>query len=439
MWCLRFFWRRLRLIRKLNTPSNILTNPDFSGFVVLVCPSRSYRVSQYIKAAAKLNYRLIIVSDSKHSLVSAIANGIIVDFKHLNSAFETVKQAISALSILAVLSTDDLCAPLSSKIACYLNLPHNDLKAAQLTYRKDLARHALKKAQCNTPDFQIISCDEITKVKNKLSFPVVIKPLMLSGSRGVMRVNDPIEFVKKCDRLFNIINDEQYSDYEQQHILIERYLDGFEIAIDGFIDHGKFQLLALFDKPEPLNGPYFEESYYITPSQHSTSVQHAIIEEVTRCCQAYGLNFGSIHAEARITKEGVFLIEMASRTIGGQCAQLLEYSLGVKLEELVLKLLCKEQVVFERNHQYPGVLMIPIKKKGLLKRVEGLLAANKVSNIQDIGIHIQPGYELVPLPEGSSYLGFIFALSDSFEETHRSLKTAYNELTFITQENWIIE
>lgn len=433
-WCLRLALQQ-HAINKLSK----LTNPDFSGFVVLVCPSRSYRVSQYIKAAKKLNYHLIIISDSKHSLVSAIADGIVVDFKHLEQSFNTVKDAIGALSIRAVLSTDDICAPLSSKIAAYLKLPHNDLKAAQLTFRKDLARQALKKADCNVPSFHIISANDIQKIQSQLSYPVVIKPLMLSASRGVMRVNHKNDFKNKCLRLFNIIKDKQYSLYEQQHILIERYLDGFEIALDGFIDHDQFQLMALFDKPEPLNGPYFEESYYITPSRHPEHIQQAIIDEVIRGCQAYGLTFGPIHAEARITNEGVFLIEMAARTIGGQCAQLLEYSLGIKLEELVLKLLCKETVEFERNKRYPGVLMIPINNKGLLKRVEGLLAAQQVKNIKDIEIHIQPGYELVPLPEGSSYLGFIFASSDSFEETYHALKKAHNKLKFITQETWVIE
>ncbi len=379
------------------------------------------------------------MSDSKHSLVPAIANGIIVNFKQLNAAFITVSQAISTLNVSAVLSTDDLCAPLSSKIAEHLKLPHNQLKAAQLTYRKDLARKALALHGCNAPDFNILSRSEISAVKDQLSYPLIIKPLMLSGSKGVMRVNQASDFETKCNRLFSIIIDDTYSEYEQHHILVESYLDGYEIAIDGFIDHDKFQLLALFDKPEPLEGPYFEESYYITPSQHPEAIQHAIIEEVTRCCQAYGLSFGPIHAEARITKDGVFLIEMASRTIGGQCAQLLEYSLGIKLEELILRLLCKEVVTFESNKHYPGVLMIPITNKGILKRVEGLLAANKVRHIKDIEIHIQPGYELVPLPEGNSYLGFIFALSDSFEETHLALKTAYEQLKFITQEVWVIE
>lgn len=280
-------------------------------------------------------------------------------------------------------------------------------------------------------------CD-INKIKHHLQYPVIIKPLMLSGSRGVMRIDNAEKFEAKCLRLAHIIKDNRYTDYEQKHILIEQYLDGIEIAIDGFINQDNFQLLALFDKPEPLNGPYFEESYYITPSQLPNTTQQEIIDEITRCCQAYGLTFGPIHAEARVTKNGVFLIEMASRTIGGQCAQLLEYSLGIKLEELVLKLLCNEKVDLQTNHQYPGVLMIPIPEKGILKRVEGLLEANKVEYIEDIEIHIQPGYELIPLPEGSSYLGFIFALSDTYDDTFNALKSAHKKLKFITQQSWSI-
>ncbi len=406
----------------------------------MVCPARSYRISQYIKAANKLNYRLVIVSDSKHSLVSALANGIIVDFKYLDLAFELVKKAIHSLPVQAVFSTDDIGAPLSSKIAAFLQLPHNDLKAAQLTYRKDLARKALKKAHCNTPDFQVISINDPDSIKQTLNYPVVIKPLMLSASKGVMRANNSDDFKEKCLHLFQILkNEQQYSLYERQHILVESYLDGFEVAIDGFIHHDKFQLLALFDKPEPLNGPYFEESYYITPSQHPKAIQKAIINEVIRCCQAYGLSFGAIHAEVRVTKDGIFLIEMASRTIGGQCAQLLEYSLGVKLEELILTLLCQKPIKIKHSALYSGVLMIPITQKGILKRVEGLLEANKIPNIVDIEIHIQPGYELIPLPEGSSYLGFIFASSDDFNKTYQSLKQAHRKLVFVTQKTWAIE
>lgn len=413
-------------------------NPDHSGFIVLVAPSRSYRVRQYIDAAQKLNFRLIIISDSKHSLVSAIASGITINFQNLDEAYQTVIEGIKHLTVKGVISTDDLCAPLSSRIAAHFNLPHNDLNTALLTYRKDLARKALKQHHCNVPDFSVIHKSE-SVFPQQIEYPVVLKPLMLSGSRGVIRANNSIEFAAAYKRIFNIIDDPAYSDYERSHILVEQYLEGFEVALDAFIDGDEFTVLAIFEKPEPLTGPYFEESYYITPTQHSKKTQQAIIKEIKRCCQAYGLKFGAIHAEARITPQGVYTIEIASRTIGGQCSKLLEYSLGLPLEEIILKLASKQTIEPQQNHLFPGVLMIPIQQAGLLKRVEGLLAANQVTHIKDIEIHIQPGYELIPLPEGQSYLGFIFAVSDTFDTTFEALKKAFEQLKFITQKTWNIK
>lgn len=436
MW-LSGWWLRLSLSQHLSS-TNKTINPDTSGFIVLVAPSRSYRVRQYIDAAHKLNFQLVIISDSKHSLVSAIANGITISFQNIEKAFKTVIREIKDLTIKGVISTDDLCAPLSSRIAAYFNLPHNDDKAAQLTYRKDLARITLEQQGCNVPNFAIID-KQNPKFPTQLTFPVVLKPLMLSGSRGVIRANNLKDYESAYQTIFNIIDDPAYSDYERNHILIEQYLEGFEVALDAFIDGDNFKVLAIFEKPEPLTGPYFEESYYITPSQHADSIQQNIINEIKRCCKAYGLRFGAIHAEARITAEGVFTIEIASRTIGGQCSQLLEYSLGLPLEEIILQLINKQAIKPQQNHLFPGVLMIPIQKAGLLKRVEGLLAANQIKYVKDIEIHIQPGYELIPLPEGQSYLGFIFAVSDSFETTFSALKSAFEQLKFVTQKTWHIK
>ena len=262
---------------------------------------------------------------------------------------------------------------------------------------------------------------------------------MLSGSRGVIRANSTKEFVTAADKIKNILSKEQCDDYEGSHFLIEQFLHGEEIAIDGFVQNGQFISLSLFDKPEPLNGPYFEESYYITPSRHSIEVQQAIINEVQKCCIAYGLTHGPVHAEARITDQGIVLIEMASRTIGGQCAQLIEYALGIKLEEVIIRLMCFEKLKFDIKQKHAGVLMIPIKKRGILKRVEGLLEAQKVNHISNIEIHIQPGYELIPLPEGASYLGFIFASADSFADTFNALRNCHEKLKFITSESWSLE
>lgn len=328
---------------------------------------------------------------------------------------------------------------LASKIADTLDLPHNHPRASQLTCRKDLARQKLKQAGCNVPQFHICHFDDIQTQSERINYPVVLKPVMLSGSRGVIRANNPAEFLSATNIIRIILSKEQQQGFEYQHFLIEQYLEGEEIAIDGFVQNGEFITLALFDKPEPLNGPYFEESFYITPSRHPSEVQQAIIDEISKCCRAYGLTHGPVHAEARITRQGVVLIEMASRTIGGQCAQMIEYVLGVKLEELIIQLMCFDHVDLSARSVHAGVLMIPIRQRGILKRVEGLLQAQQVAHITSIEIHIQPGYELKPLPEGSSYLGFIFATAKSYEDTLNALRTAHSHLKFITTESWTLE
>lgn len=407
--------------------------------MLLIAPSRSYRVASYIKAADKLDYKLLIVSDSKHSLIPTISSGITIDFSQPEKALDIILLATTGKNIVAVLATDDLVVTLASQIAQSLDLPHNDPKSSQLTYRKDLARLQLKQQGCNVPEFNIFDFNEADTQSKNINYPVVLKPLMLSGSRGVIRANNPEEFLKASVIIQNILSKEYKNSFEYNHFLVEEFLDGKEIAIDGFVQNGKFITMALFDKPDPLNGPYFEESYYVTPSNHPEETQQQIINEVSKCCKAYGLTHGPIHAEARITKHGIVLIEMASRTIGGQCAQMIENVLGVRLEELIIRLICFEQTEIHQLAKYAGVLMIPIKQKGILKRVEGLLQAQQVEHITNIEIHIQPGYELKPLPEGASYLGFIFASAKTYEATLAALRTANDHLKFITTMSWSLE
>jgi biotin carboxylase len=420
----------------LVTPIN--PEPD-SGFILLIAPARSYRVASYINAAGQLGHRLLIVSDSKHSLVSSIASGITVDFTRLAESLDIILDAIHGKRILAVLATDDLVVTLSSRVAQALGLPHNDIEATRLTYRKDLARERLKQQACNVPEFRVCNFADVTRSAAEITYPVVLKPLMLSGSRGVIRADDAEQFIAAAQQIEAIVARDPGDDYEKSHFLVEAFLPGAEIAIDGFVQNGKLLMLALFDKPEPLNGPCFEESFYITPSRLPELTQQAIITQVEKCCQAYGLTHGPIHAEARITDAGVFLIEMASRTIGGQCAQLIEYVLGRKLEEVIIQLMSFEKIEWSRSADYAGVLMIPIPRRGMLKRVEGLLQAQQVEYITNVEIHIQPGYELIPLPEGSSYLGFIFARAPSFDNAWQALQQAHARLHFVTAPSWTLE
>ncbi len=412
-----------------------MTNPDSSsGFVLLIAPALSYRVSSYINAVQNLNYQLLVVSNSKHSLISQIASGITVDFAHPESAIQTILNAVKDINIRTVISTDDSVTTIASHIAISLGLPHNDTQSSLLTYRKDLAREQLKLKGCNVPVFKVCSFIEVETVAQTLSYPVVLKPLMLSGSRGVIRANGITEFTQAAKTIQQILLYENGTDFEKTHFLVESFLAGKEIAFDGFVKNGHLIPLAMFDKPEPLNGPYFEESYYITPSNHSPDIQKQIISEIEKCCHAYGLIHGPIHAEVRITESGPYLIEMASRTIGGQCAQTIEYVLGTRLEEIIIKLACEPAVKIKRSDLYAGVLMIPIQQTGLLKRVEGMTKAQQVKYVTSVEIHIQPGYELIPLPRGSSYLGFIFAQAPNFDATYNALKQAYQALKFITTE-----
>lgn len=431
-------WRRLRIAHiSAKLQDKKLTKPGQEpGFVVLIAPSGSYRIAPYLNAALALGIKLIVVSNSKHSLIPEVAKGITVDFSDIPQARAIILSAIEQLDIICVLATDDSCVDLSNQIARHLNLPHNPATATRLTHRKDLARQALKRAACNTPKFQIMAIKDAADITLDIDYPVVLKPVSLSGSRGVIRANDYTEFVKAVQRIDSILDHSKQTGFERQHLLVEAYLDGPEFAIEGFMIEGTFHLLTIFDKPEPMAGPYFEETYYLTPSRLENKCKQTLINEMASCCKAYGLKHGPVHAEARITTSGPVLLELAARTIGGQCGQLIEFSLQQKLEQLVILGMSGRLPEITDKADAAGVLMIPITNSGLLKRVEGLTDAMQVNYIKDIEIHIREGYELVPLPEGSSYLGFIFAQAPNYEETFHALKSAYQKLRFVTQPIW---
>ena len=409
------------------------------GFVLLVAPSGSYRIAAYTSAAQALGMPILVVSNSEHSLVPQVANGVTVDFSKPEQAFDEIVAAIAGRKIACVLATDDSCVKLCSLLGDYLNLPQNNATATELTQRKDLGREALRRSECNTPDFKVVSISDAVAGKSPVDFPVVLKPLGLSASRGVIRANCEAEYIEAGERIQNILETSHLQGFSRDHLLVESYIDGAEYAIEGFMVDQEFRLLTIFDKPEPLQGPYFEETYYLTPTRLDLEQQHKLIGEIAKCCIAYGLTQGPVHAEARLSSSGPVLLELAARTIGGQCGQLIEFSLQQKLEELVIRGMCGMPPQVSDQKEAAGVLMIPITQKGILKRVEGLTEAIQTEFIKDIEIHINPGYELIPLPEGASYLGFIFAQAPDFDQTYSALKNAYEKLRFVTQPKWEIE
>jgi len=217
----------------------------------------------------------------------------------------------------------------------------------------------------------------------------------------------------------------------QSNLLVERYIYGIEFAYEGFLHEGRLTTLTLFDKPDPLTGPFFEETIYVTPSQLDAKTQARVEHNVARACAAYGLTTGPVHAELRIDEQDAWILEVASRTIGGDCARVLDQGSDFNLEELVISLAIGKPLENRPSQKARGVMMLPIRKGGVLRRVEGIEAARKVKNIDRVDIIVRDGHELVPLPEGNQYPGYLFASADTVDKVTRALREACDKLDFV--------
>jgi biotin carboxylase len=272
--------------------------------------------------------------------------------------------------------------------------------------------------------------DDPAWVAAQLTYPCVVKPLRLSGSRGVIRANDPGELVVAFNRLKRLLISEGNVEHETS-ILVEDFIPGFEVALEGILTHGQLKVLALFDKPEPLDGPFFEETIYTTPSRLPAGVQEDISGCVATAAASLGLREGPVHAELRVNEQGPWMLEIAGRSIGGLCSTILEFGSGICLEELILRhAVGREITSLERDKHGAGVMMIPIPSAGILKGVSGIEDALKVPLITGIEITAKLNYPLVPLPEGSSYLGFIFGRGETPAEVEEAIRKAHKLLRF---------
>ncbi len=255
----------------------------------------------------------------------------------------------------------------------------------------------------------------------------VLKPLSLAASRGVIRADDAAQFVAAAERIARILEAPDVAPLGEtaRQILIESYIPGVEVALEGLLVDGELNVLALFDKPDPLEGPFFEETIYTTPSRLAEADQQAIVEATRRAVAAVGLRGGPIHAELRVNARGPWVIEVAARSIGGLCARVLRFGAGVSLEELILRhAIGLENDTLERERRPAGVMMLPIPDAGVLRTVAGVDAARAVAGVDGVTITLPVGQVAVPLPEGNKYLGFIFAHGATPDEVEATLREA---------------
>jgi biotin carboxylase len=407
--------------------------PSPTPRLLLLAPHNSYRIAPYLQAAKELGVEVVIASAGKHSLVSAISEGLHIDFNEPAAAVALLRTAHLSAPFSVVIGTDDHSSELASQVARVLGLPHNPPGAVAIARRKDKARACLQAAGVNVPaHFRIDLQQSLAGQVSKLHYPCVLKPLAMSASRGVIRVDNENDFYQAAARIETLLRDSS-NEEERRYLLVEKYIDGIEVAYEGMLDKGELQQLALFDKPDALQGPYFEETYYITPSRHNESLQEAVHETVAASCRAYGLQQGPVHAELRVDTGGrVWVMEVAARTIGGECARLVELATGQRLETLVIAQALSLPIPRKPFSGGAGVLMIPIPKAGILRRVEGTLAAQTVKGIEELVISVREGHELVPVPDGASYLGFIYAVTEDAAQAEQALREAQAKLKIVT-------
>lgn len=404
--------------------------------VMLLIPTASYRAPDFMEAAERLGVEVVVGSDRRHPLEDLHGDRQVgLDFIDLEAGADRIEAFADEHPLDTIVAVDDGGALLAAAASRRLELPHNPFSAVEATRNKALLRRTLAAAGLPSPSAwnMPVEADPAVAARD-LAFPVVLKPLALSGSRGVIRADDTEEFVAAFERLRQILA-EPVNGREcgplATHILVESYIPGIEVSVEGLLDDGRLHVLAIFDKPDPLEGPFFEETIYVTPSRLPDDTQRLVGETTARAALALGLRNGPVHAELRLNDEGAFPIDIAARSIGGLCSRTLSFGAGMSLEEIILRHAVGAPLPsVSRESQAAGVMMIPIPTAGVLHSVEGVEAAEAVPLVESVTISIHPGGEVVPLPEGSEYLGFIMARGETPEAVEAALRDAHRSLRF---------
>jgi len=404
--------------------------------VLLLLPTTTYRTAAFVEAARQLEVALTVASELPSTFEQAQPDALVtLDLAVPEHAAEQAAEFARAHPLDAVVGVDDDTAVAAAAIAARLGLRGNPVPAALAARDKHRQRVALAGAGVPVPRFSLHSIDgDAAAVARDVRYPCVLKPLRLSASRGVMRADDADGFATAFARLRVILSEPAVARCGDpaRHILVEEFIPGTEVALEGLLVAGELRVLALFDKPDPLDGPFFEETIYVTPSRLPDPAQRALAGTAQAAATALGLIDGPVHAELRFNERGAWLIELAARPIGGRCSAALRFESGDGLEAIVLRhALGMQPISLRREAAASGVMMIPVPGSGVLQEVRGVEAARAVPLVEDVTITAHRGERLVPLPEGARYPGFIFARGETPEKVEAALREAHRRLSFL--------
>lgn len=352
-----------------------------------------------------------------------------IDFEQPEASAQAIVDWTQGSPVDAVIAVDDAGVVTASLAARRLGLPHNPPEAARSTRDKADMRTRLAQREINQPSFARLNPgDDPAAVAEELGYPVVAKPVDLSASRGVLRADSSAEVRAAVERIRRMTGD-------GCQILIERYLPGKEFALEGMLRGGQLEVLALFDKPDPMEGPTFAETILVTPSRLDRETQQEIGRLAVRAVAALGLREGPVHAEFRVVEGKPAVLEVASRSIGGLCGRTLRFGLlGRSLEEVILRAaLGLPTFDSQRERVAAGVLMLPVERAGRFGGVTGVPDALGIPGITEVEITVAGGRMVSPLPEGDRYLGFVFARAKSPDDVETALRSAWATLSVIIE------
>jgi biotin carboxylase len=367
--------------------------------ILLFAATTGYQVRAFGDAAKRMGAELVLATDRCHVLDDPWGDDAVP------MQFDDAVSARGPFD--GIVAVGDQPALAAAQAADRLGLRFHSPDAVRAAKNKHLSRERFKAAGLLTPEYRLDA--------RAVRYPCVLKPVGLSASRGVIRANNDAEFAAAYARIQKMLEHETEK----------------SIQVEDFIPGREFALLALFDKPDPLDGPFFEETIYLTPSKASQAIQSDIHETTQRAVTALGLSDGPIHAEMRVNDRGVWMLEVAARPIGGLCSRVLQFDSGASLEELILRHAIGDDVSrLQLARGASGVMMIPIPRAGIYAGADGVEAAQGVENVEEVLITAKEGQMLLPLPEGGSYLGFIFARAATPESVDQALRESHSKLEF---------
>lgn len=398
--------------------------------VLLLLPSETYRAADFLAAARSLGVEVVIGCERRQAMAGSMGDrAIVVPLEAVERAVATIVALHARRPLDAVLAVDDQGLMVAAAASERLGMAHNPQAAAAATRDKAALRALLAASSVPQPDYRVVAPGhQVAEAATEIGYPCVVKPLSRSGSQGVIRIDDAAQAASAEARVRSIVG-------LSEPLLVERFVPGAEVAVEGLLEGGSLEVLAVFDKPDPLDGPFFEETIYVTPSRLPAPVLAAIETTVASATAALGLEHGPVHAELRVGPSGqLTVLEVAARSIGGLCARSLRFGAGVSLEELIIRNAVGAGLKgLSREAQASGVMMLPIRSAGTLERVSGQSDALAVDGVVGLEISIAIGRPLVPLPEGDRYLGFVFARGRDPADVELTLRHAEAALQVVVR------